>query len=111
MTTYILFDGNCNFCNKGVQWFVKHDIKKCFLATPVQSTQARAILRKHTITIVKLNTIYVVHNNVVYTKSSAVFVLLAQLKKPYKWLCYFKFLPLAITNAVYDFIARNRHRL
>jgi len=69
----ILFDGVCNFCTAVADFIRKHDRKNIFLLMPVQNKEARAILREHNITFVNLQTIYLVKNEAVYKRSTAIF--------------------------------------
>jgi predicted DCC family thiol-disulfide oxidoreductase YuxK len=43
----LLFDGECNLCNRAVQIVIKHDKKEKFMFASLQSESAKDILKKY----------------------------------------------------------------
>ena len=107
----ILYDAHCHFCAKIVRIILQHDKDKRFQFGAIQSPVSRALLRTHNINFASLNTVFLVTEKAVYTKSEAVFNIVKQLDGPIKHLSLFAHLPLAFTNAGYSVIAKFRYRI
>ena len=107
----ILYDGVCNFCNAVVNFIVKRDRNKMFRCAPLQSKDARALLREHREAFVSLKTVYLVENGEVYKRSAAVFRMFRQLPYPWKMLSWLRILPVGLTDFFYKLIAKHRYAL
>jgi predicted DCC family thiol-disulfide oxidoreductase YuxK len=105
----ILYDGVCNFCNAIVQFILKKDKEKVFLFAPIQSREARALLREKGVPFASLKSIYLVNGEKVSMKSTAVFKIFKMLPAPWKSLSFFSVLPLALTDSVYALVAKYRY--
>jgi predicted DCC family thiol-disulfide oxidoreductase YuxK len=106
----ILYDGVCNFCNAIVNFVIRRDKNKVFLFAPVQSREARLLLRSHNESFASLKTVYLVDKGKVLKRSEAVFRIFQYLPYPWKIISAFGILPLGFTDSGYNFIARNRYR-
>lgn len=106
----ILYDGLCNFCNAVVNFFVRHDKKKIFRFAPLQTREARALLREHHEAFVSLKTVYLVDNGNVYKRSRAVFRMFRQLPYPWRMVSFLRILPVWITDYFYKVVAKNRYK-
>jgi len=109
----ILFDGVCNLCNTSVQFILKKDKKNIFLFASLQSDAAKNILlHKNSEKIINsdLSTIYLVMNNKIYSKSTAILLILRHLKLPYNLLYLFIIIPKFIRDYCYKVISRNRYK-
>ncbi|MCP9768633.1 DUF393 domain-containing protein [Lacihabitans sp. LS3-19] len=105
----VLFDGVCNLCNFSVQFIIKNDPEELFLFSSLQSAYSKAFFLKYKIPSDDLSSIILILDNKIYKKSEAVFKIILFLPK-YRWLSFFSFLPLYITDFLYDLIAKNRYR-
>jgi len=106
----ILYDGLCNFCNAVVNFIVRHDKKKIFSFAPLQTREARGLLREHNEAFVSLKTVYLVEKGNVYKRSRAVFRMFRQLPYPWKMVSFFRILPVWFTDYFYKVIAKNRYK-
>jgi predicted DCC family thiol-disulfide oxidoreductase YuxK len=106
----VLYDGKCNFCNAIVNYIIERDKKKLFSFAPLQSKEARRILRERDEAFVSLKTVYLVNGMQVCKRSTAIFQIFRRLGMPYSILSVFRFLPVFVTDAVYTFIAKNRYK-
>jgi predicted DCC family thiol-disulfide oxidoreductase YuxK len=106
----ILYDGLCNFCNAIVNFIVRHDRKKIFRFAPLQTKEARSLLREHNEAFVSLKTVYLVENGSVYKRSAAVFRMFRQLPYPWKMVSFFRVLPVWLTDYFYKVVAKNRYK-
>jgi predicted DCC family thiol-disulfide oxidoreductase YuxK len=107
----ILYDGLCNFCNAVVNFIIRHDKNKVFRCAPLQSKDARALLREHNEAFVSLKTVYLVENGEVYKRSAAVFRMFKRLPYPWRAFSAFRILPVSLTDFFYKIIARYRYAL
>lgn len=106
----ILFDGVCNLCNGFVKFIIKRDKKKRFRFAALQSDYAKNIERKYELSLADLNTVILIKNGKIYTKSSAVLQIARGLGFPYSLAICFFIIPPFIRNYSYGFIAKNRYR-
>jgi predicted DCC family thiol-disulfide oxidoreductase YuxK len=105
----ILFDGQCCFCSRSVQFIIKHDKTKFFKFTPSQSDIAQRIKAAYHIENVT-GTMILIRNGKVFTHSDAVLRIAQELNMPWKLAKVFLLVPAGIRNAMYRFVSRNRHR-
>ncbi len=105
----ILFDGECNLCNWAVNFVLHKDRREIFLFSPVQSDSGREILSKLGLSNREVETIYLLENDKVYSKSTAVLRIWGKLPYPWKLLVAFIIVPKCIRDIIYDVIARNRY--
>lgn len=107
----ILFDGLCNLCDGTVQFIIKRDTKDVFRFVSLQSDLGRELLQKLPIEFQLTDSVFLYESDkVFFYKSQAVFEIVKSIGGIYYCLLIFKLLPNTITNAVYDFIAKNRYR-
>ncbi len=104
----LFFDGICTLCNASVQFVIKRDKKNKFLFASLQSDVAKNILlhKNHKI---NLDSIVLLFNDKIYTKSTAALLVLKELGFPYNIFAIFMFIPKVIRDYIYDFIAKNRY--
>lgn len=105
----ILYDGLCNFCNAVVNFIAKRDRKKEFLFAPLQSKDARALLREHNEAFVSLKTVYLIEDGNVYKRSAAVLRMFGRLPYPWRIFSALRILPTAFTDFFYKLIAKHRY--
>ncbi|BDB57358.1 thiol-disulfide oxidoreductase DCC family protein [Flavobacterium ammonificans] len=107
----ILFDGLCNLCDATVQFIIKRDTKDVFRFVSLQSDLGCELLQKLPIEFQLIDSVILYESEkVFFYKSQAVFEIVKSIGGIYYCLLIFKLLPNAITNSVYDFIAKNRFR-
>ncbi|WP_196893835.1 thiol-disulfide oxidoreductase DCC family protein [Aureivirga marina] len=106
----IFFDGVCNLCNNSVIFIIKRDSKNHFLFAPLQSEESKKLLQHYKYTVSELNTILLLENNKIFTKSSAALRIARKLKGLWFLMAIFLIIPKPIRDLVYDFIAKNRYK-
>ena len=106
----ILFDGMCNFCNTSVNKIIKYDKKNVFKFAAIQSDAGKKLLTELSIDILKIDSILLIENNTLFTKSTAVLKIAKQLSGLYKLGYAFIIIPPFIRDTIYDFIAKNRYK-
>ena len=106
----IFFDGVCNLCNASVQFVIEHDQKDQFHFTALQGAYTQEILPKFDADPKQLNTILLLEDGKLYTKSSAALKIAKKLSGLLPLLYVFYILPKFIRDWFYDLIAKNRYR-
>ena len=106
----ILFDGVCNLCNASVQYVIKHDKKRLFRFTSLQSSFGKKILKENNLPQNTFNSFILLDNNKIYTRSTAALLVAKKLSGFIKLLYGFIIVPKFIRDFVYDVIARNRYK-
>lgn len=107
----ILFDGLCNLCDASVQFIIKRDTKDVFRFVSLQSDLGQELLQQLPISTQKIDSIILYESDkTYYYKSEAVFEIVKSIGGVFYCLLIFKWLPTAVTNTIYDYIAKNRYR-
>lgn len=107
----ILFDGDCNLCNSSVKFIIKHDSKRHFLLTSLQSDAAKNILLQlHQKSFENFDSVVLVSQQKVYYKSDAALHIARHLDGIIKFCYIFMIIPKPLRDMVYDYVAKNRYR-
>ncbi|MBK0368400.1 thiol-disulfide oxidoreductase DCC family protein [Flavobacterium agrisoli] len=108
----ILYDGFCNLCDSAVQFIIKRDKKDIFRFVALQSELGIAICKSIGISFSKMDSLILFEPKVAYFyKSSAVIAIGNELGGIWKLSPLFRLIPIFISDALYDFVAKNRYRL
>lgn len=107
----IFFDGFCNLCNSSVQFIIIRDKKGIFKYASLQSLVAEELLKPFSSEKPFPDSILLLYENRLYTKSRAIIKICGLLGFPYSLLLFFKILPTFLLNWVYDFIAKIRYKV
>lgn len=106
----ILFDGVCNLCNASVQFVIKRDTKDVFRFVPLQSDLGNKILNHIGINREQTDSIVLYEPGKAYFyKAEAALKIINEFGGLYYLLNILQIFPKFISNAVYDYIAKNRY--
>ncbi len=105
----LLFDGVCNLCTGLVQWVIEHDPDGVIRFASLQSDAGQHLLDEHDLPSSAFETMVLVENDEVYTKSSAALRLAKHLGLPYALLYPAVIIPRGVRDRVYDVVANNRY--
>ena len=106
----VLFDGVCNLCNGFVQFVLPRDPEGKYRFASLQSDVGRELLAEHDLPTDELESIVLIEDGEAYVKSAAVIRIATGLGGAYRLLAPFRFVPRAVRDRVYDFVADNRYR-
>jgi predicted DCC family thiol-disulfide oxidoreductase YuxK len=106
----LLFDGVCQFCNDTVQFIIRHDIRETFKFAALQSTIGQELLRKHSLPTNDFDTVVLIKNNSIYTKSTAKLHVFLGLGGLWSILYLFVIIPKPLRDGIYNLIAKNRYK-
>ena len=103
----ILFDGDCNLCNRTIRFISKRNNN--FKLVPMQSELGSALKTAFYINP-STNSVILLQKNTVYTESTAVLRIIKDLKGPIKLLYILVIFPKPIMDYLYKIVARNRYK-
>ena len=107
----IFFDGVCNLCNAAVQFIIKHDEAAVFKLAALQSAAASRLLVNLPSNETTADSILLLENGKLYTRSTAALRIAKHLNGRWKLLYILIYVPRFIRDAVYKLVAQNRYRI
>lgn len=105
----ILFDGDCHFCNRSVQFIIKHDPNAYFTFASLQSNIGSKLLKKYRLPN-DIETIVLIDQKRAYIQSSAALRICKNLRGFWKVFYIGLIVPKPVRNFVYKTIANNRYK-
>lgn len=109
MVQIILFDGDCNFCDKSVQFIIKRDPRGFYKFASLQSKIGQKLIKQHNIPA-NLDSFILVTDEKSYTKSSAALHVCKNLTGLWKTFYLLLIIPRPIRDFFYHIIANNRYK-
>jgi predicted DCC family thiol-disulfide oxidoreductase YuxK len=105
----LIFDGECGFCNRSVQFFLKRERKsaKKINFTSLQS-EAGILLREYFEIGPETQSLIFIRDHSAYVKSCAALRLTWYMRGLWPLLLLFLIIPPFLRNMVYDFVAKRR---
>ncbi|PEJ17840.1 thiol-disulfide oxidoreductase [Bacillus pseudomycoides] len=110
MSSVILFDGECNFCNQSIQFIVKRDKNAYFQYASLQGHVGKELLKKYHIDE-HMDSIVLIEDDNAYIKSDAIINICKKLNGVWKIIILFKVIPKPFRNFFYEVFAKNRYKL
>ena len=107
----ILFDGVCNFCNATVNTIIKYDTHNNFKFAAQQSLAGKRILDELGYDVNTFNSVLLVKNDHVFTKTDAVIETCKLLTGLPRALIFLKYIPKVIRDFGYSIIAKYRYSI
>ena len=106
----VLFDGVCNLCNSAVRFIIRHDKKKQFLFSSLQSESGQKLLAQYNLPADELNSFIFIDNNKAYTRSTGALRVLKKLKGIWPIFYGFIIIPKILRDSIYKQVAKNRYK-
>lgn len=106
----LIFDGECNLCNRSVQFVIRHDRKERFLFAQLQSEFAQKIVNNLPGLYQLPDSFIILYNGKCYFKTDAVILSGRLLGGFFRLLAILRLIPRFLRDSVYDRIAANRYR-
>lgn len=107
----VLFDEICVLCNGWAKFLIQHDMQARFKLASVQSTLGQEILKYYAMPTDHFDTMLVIKNTQVYSKSTAFLKVIQEIKFPFSILKIAYVIPQFIRDFLYRRVALNRYRL
>lgn len=108
MVSVLLFDGECHFCDKSVQFILKRDVKRHFKFASLQSKTGQDLREKFHVPV-NIDSLLLIENRRFYTKSSAALQVCKHLTGAWKLLYIGILIPKPIRDVVYNSVANHRY--
>ena len=105
----VLYDGDCNFCNKWVS-FTKSKLQKNEISF-ISFNSIKGLEEIEKFQIKNQNSVSYIYDDIVFFKSRAVLKICKQLQFPYNLLYFFTIFPAFLLDFFYDIIAKRRFKL
>ena len=109
MERIILFDGECNFCDKSVQFIIKRDPKGCFKFASLQSDIGKELLVKFNVPS-DTDSLILIEDDRCYIQSTAALRICRHLKGAWKLFYPLLLVPKPLRNMCYAMMAKNRYK-
>ncbi|PSQ72316.1 MAG: thiol-disulfide oxidoreductase DCC [Bacteroidetes bacterium QH_2_64_26] len=106
----LLFDGVCNLCNGAVNVLIDADPDAYFRLGTLQSDAARPYLRAFGLDPEAMDSVILIENGQLYTRSTAVLRVARRLDAPWSLLWVFIAVPRPVRDWVYDRVAASRYQ-
>jgi predicted DCC family thiol-disulfide oxidoreductase YuxK len=111
----LFYDGVCTFCNRAVQFVLRHDRRGGIRFAALQSPLAAEVLGRHGRDPADLDTMYLLLDpgtprEWLAEKSDAVLAVLRELGGPWALLAGLRMLPRGLRDRAYTAFVRNRYR-
>lgn len=112
----LLFDGECGFCSAAVRFILAHERSHSLRFAPLQGELGTAVLARHPAlrgqdSVVWLEPAHSGLPELALVRSDAVLRIAGYLGGPWRLGLAAGVLPRSWRDAVYDFVARRRHRI
>ncbi len=104
----VIFDGECLFCNRWVDFLLRFDRRDVFRFVARQSEAGASFSRQAGLLEAGTGSIVLAENGAVRLRSEAVIRMLTLLGLPFSLAAVFRVIPRAPRDFMYDWIARNR---
>ena len=111
MDNVVLFDGECGFCQRSIQFIWQHDAAGRYRFAALQSEPGRRLLAERGIPEPDPQTFYLILGDAVLTRSDAALEIASHLDHPARALRKLRWMPRVVRNLGYAVIATNRHWL
>ena len=111
----LLYDGECGFCNKGVQHILKHDKQNTMFFAALQSDYGKSILTRHpelkgVDSLVFVEPLDFAYLEQAFVRSEAALRVARYLGWPWKLALVGYMIPRSVRDYLYDQFARRRYR-
>ncbi|WP_369404353.1 thiol-disulfide oxidoreductase DCC family protein [Type-D symbiont of Plautia stali] len=107
----VIYDGVCKLCNAWVRFLLSHRLPPHVRFAPVQSHEGRTLLEHIGMSADSIHTIVLFDGQRYWVRSEAIFRIMRFLPWPWRVLALVRFLPLPVTDSLYNCVARNRYRV
>ncbi len=104
----LLFDGECGFCNKSIQFYLQREKRPHLKFISLQSPTAKQLTDYFEIDTTKTDSVILIRGNQAFIKSCAALRVTTYMKGLWPALMVFIIIPPFIRNGVYDWIAKRR---
>ncbi len=106
----VMFDGVCNFCNSSINFIIRNDKTDHFRFLTLQSERGQKIIKQYNLDPENLQTVILLENGRIYTRSTAALRIARKLKGGWKIFYGFIIVPAVLRDFFYNIVAKNRYK-
>lgn len=106
----IVFDNSCVLCDTAVKFIFSKSNKDRYYFTHLNSEYFNSHLKVKYI-FEETDSVVLIENDLIYYKSEAALKIAKNLRAPYKYLSYAKYIPVKLRDFIYDLIAKYRYKI
>jgi len=106
----VMFDGVCNFCNSSINFIIRNDKTDHFRFLTLQSERGQKIIKQYNLDPENLQTVILLENGRIYTRSTAALRIAHKLKGGWKLFYGFIIIPAVVRDFFYNIISKNRYK-
>jgi predicted DCC family thiol-disulfide oxidoreductase YuxK len=104
----IIFDGECAFCNRWVDFLLRFDRHSVFRFSARQNPAGTSFMQQVGLPECGTGSIILVEHGAVLLRSAAVLRMMSLLGFPFSIATVFRLMPSSLRDAMYEWFARNR---
>jgi predicted DCC family thiol-disulfide oxidoreductase YuxK len=104
----VIFDGECVFCNRWVDFLLRFDRRDVFRFAARQTEAGASFLRQSGLPDGGVGSIILAEEGAILLRSAAVLRILALLGFPFSLAAVFRLIPNGPRDSIYEWFARNR---
>lgn len=109
LSAIILYDGVCGFCDRSVQFVLRHDRSRRYRFAALQSRVGAELLKTHPTLPRSLDSLILIEGHRAYARTDAVLRIASGLGFPWKLAAALLILPAALRDPFYDAFAKRRY--
>lgn len=107
----ILYDGECGFCARSVQFILQRDPRGWFRFASLQSERGQQLLTTHGLPTEEIKSLVLVEGDRAFLRSTAGLRIARRLRGAWPLFYAFIIVPRPLRDAVYNWIAKRRYKL
>lgn len=107
----VLYDGDCGFCAKSVQWILAHERDHALRFAPLQGAAAALLRRHHPRIPAAITSVVYVSDGRAHLRSKAMLHLATHLRAPWRWAHSLRWFPGPVLDVGYRLLAAVRYRI
>ncbi|MCW5838322.1 MAG: DUF393 domain-containing protein [Anaerolineales bacterium] len=107
----VLYDGYCALCNRSVSFLQARQRPDALEYASLQSPRGQRVLAAAGLPLQDYDSVVVQDGESVYLRSAAALNLLRYLRSPWPLLGVLRIVPAFLRDPIYNFVARNRHKI
>lgn len=104
----VIFDGECVFCNRWVDFLLRFDRHEVFRFAARQTASGTSLMQEPGLSERGAGSIVLVEQGAVLLRSAAVLRMMSLLGFPFSLVAVFRLIPTNTRDSMYDWLARNR---
>jgi predicted DCC family thiol-disulfide oxidoreductase YuxK len=107
----VLYDGDCGFCARSVQWILAHELDHDILFAPLQGPTAARARQRYPRIPQSIDSVVYIHGGRAHLRSKAMLHASSHMRPPWRWVYALRWFPAVILDLGYRVLAAVRYRI